>query len=207
MTYIRTILCVFFADLLRTIESNDLGNGLNYIMEATYDNEIPYKEEQDAFFSALRQEEWNQRNRKSGRLKIESVAATNYAFVSRSFIDTVVVDKKSAILWLNSVGCLFIKTVKGITKTLVDSIIASETQSKHICSTPSPQPIFMAIQNELHAAPVVVVNKVQLPSVFVTSEMHTDPVVTPPAGGHTESTPVNKVETPEDIDPNTVVMR
>ena len=196
----------FFADLLRTIESTDLENGFNYIMEATYGNEFPHKAEQDAFFSALRQDEWGQRNRTSGRLKIESIAASNYSFVSVSFIDTVTVDKKAAILWLHYVGCSLVKEVKGITKAIVDSIIASEIPTDPISSAHAPQPIVMSILNELHPAPVVVVSEVQPTSVFVTNEIHARPVEHPTAEVPVESAPANKLEVHENIDPNTVVI-
>ncbi|MDL2307812.1 hypothetical protein LJC48_07340 [Desulfovibrio sp. OttesenSCG-928-C06] len=129
----------FFASLLRTIKSTGLENGINYILDAAYGDDFPHKEEKDTFFSALRQEEWNQRNRASGHLEIESMAAASYHFISVSLVDTITIDKKSAILWLHYSGSNLSKEVKGITKSLVNSIIASEAQPPPT-STPHEQP-------------------------------------------------------------------
>lgn len=114
----------FFAKLLRTIKSSELKTGINYIMENTYDGESPHKLEIDSFFLALSQNDWSQRNRTSGYLEIES-AEVSYSFVSASFSDTIVVNKKAAILWLESLGALRDKEVVGITTGIVDSIINS----------------------------------------------------------------------------------
>ena len=137
----------FFSDLLRTIKSSELERGVNYIMDATYGGEFPHKEGKDTFFSALSQDEWSQRNRTSGYLKIESTTTANYSFISASFIDTITVDKKAAILWLESLGYSLRREVQGISHALVKSILAEKldqpalgisTKSKQKPTSPCP---------------------------------------------------------------------
>lgn len=187
-SYYRNITNSFFADLLRTVKSSDLKNGINYIMDATYGDEFTRDEEADAFFSALAQDEWHEenRNRTTGHLIIQSMAATEYSFVSDSFIDTVMVDKKAAILWLFHEGHRHDKEVKGLSKALVDSIIASGTLPIPTNAHQEPLHISMTVMNEVHQTPIIVQppevsvnieNTVQPTPVNITNEVQPTPVV------------------------------
>lgn len=207
-SYYRTITNSFFADLLRTVKSSDLKNGINYIMDATYGDEFTRNEEADTFFSALAQDEWHEenRNRTTGHLIIQSMAATEYSFVSDSFIDTVMVDKKSAILWLFHEGYRHNKEVKGLSRAIVDSTIASEIQPTPTSGSQEPLHISMTVTNEMHQAPITV----QPPEVTVNIEntvqptpVNVVPVIIPPAEEtKTETVPPNAPENEECVPTN-----
>jgi hypothetical protein len=130
----------FFIDISRIIKISELEKGTDYIIEATYgENWFPFKEEKAAFFYALRQEENSLENwqRTSGLLKINSMEAAGDCHIPHWFFDTVIVDKPTAIIYLNDSGYKLEHEVKGITHSLVTSIINSPPQE----TPPTPETI------------------------------------------------------------------
>ena len=118
----------FFIDISRIIKIAELEKGTDYIIEATYGaSGFPFKEQKEAFFYALRQEENSLENwqRTSGPLKINSMEAAGDCYIPYWFFDTIVVDKAAAIVYLDGSGYRLEHEVKGITHALVASIIDS----------------------------------------------------------------------------------
>lgn len=73
-------------------------------------------------------------------MHIDNIQSGDYSFLINSFIDTAVVDKKSAIKFLLNCGYPFRREVKGITQSLVNSVTRPSTQAAPpVLETTSPQ--------------------------------------------------------------------
>ena len=159
----RTLIVRFFDEISKLIEIDVLEKGFNYIIDATYgENVFPYKEQKESLFSALRQEERSFANfqRTSGQLIIDSIQAVEHFCISESFFDTIVVDKHAAISHIILSGYSFRGPVKGISLALVEHITAKVFAVKNINEanlepinhsqnqdTPAPQ--VLPVQNPL----------------------------------------------------------
>lgn len=126
-----TLMKRFFGEISRIIEISTLEKGINYIIENTYgDIPFPYQNQKESLFTSLREEERSERNwkRTSGLMHIDNIQSVDYTFITLSFIDTVVVNKNSAVNFLFNCGYPMRREVKGITQNLVDSVIKAAVQ-------------------------------------------------------------------------------
>lgn len=144
----------FFGELSRIIKISALENGFDYIIEASYgDEKFPFKEQKESLFRALHQEEYSPHNRqrKSGPREMKTVQAVEYLCVTKSFFDTVVVDKAAAVRFIRYVlDYPFHQDVKDLTRSYAESIKAdSPAQPPHnvpeqiqesCCAVASPEP-------------------------------------------------------------------
>lgn len=127
----RTLLVRFFGELSKIIPVSELEKGIDYIIEATYGEEnFPFAEQKKSLFRALREEERSHENweRTSGPMVIMSMQSVDYFCITESYYDTIVVDKAAAIRYFSSCGYPLRQEVKGVTRSLVKSIINSPEQ-------------------------------------------------------------------------------
>lgn len=148
----RTLIVRFFDEMVKAIEISALEKGFDYIIEATYGEEsnFLFLEQKKLLFQTLYEEERRIDNlqRVSGPLGIESMQAVDYFCVSEFFPDTIVVDKVAAIRHLAACGFPLRQEVKGITQSLVGSIIKATVQET--ASTPTAAPAREEPAAEVH---------------------------------------------------------
>lgn len=118
----------FFRKLSFIIPAHPLKLGLNLILEEAYDNaaEVFHDGRQTLFNSLSKLENadaLNQYSPDSPRLECENTAipAAYYHFITRIFPDTILVERDAAIKYLCDYPLR--KEVKGITRSLVESIL------------------------------------------------------------------------------------
>ena len=151
----------FFRKLSLNIQAKILEDGLNHILEETYEDiDGVFPEERKYLFDTLTQLEKQDTSKQYYDAsdffedKILSLPAAIYHFISHIFSDTVLVDKVAVIRHLRSypLKC----EVKGITNALVNSILNSEPENSfHIAdvkaeASTSPEP---AVQGGIISIP------------------------------------------------------
>ncbi|WP_291441153.1 hypothetical protein [Desulfovibrio sp.] len=121
----------FFFELARRISARELEDGFDYIVESTFDNKSAVSEsEREYLFYPLRLADKNIANvaRIEG-LKEVNVKLSSPDSLAKIFPDTVAVDKTAAIYYLAVVlKYPLVQEVKGITQSLVDSVIKAAAQ-------------------------------------------------------------------------------
>lgn len=131
----------FFFEMARRISAAELEKGFDYIIESTYDNKFSVSEtDREYLFRHIVMSDKNIAN--AARVKgVKDIDLRLSApdVILKIFPDTIAVDKISAIHYLSVVQKYpFDHEVKGITRSLVESVIKAATQeSPHI---PEPQP-------------------------------------------------------------------
>jgi hypothetical protein len=141
--------------LAATVHANALREGVKYIFEITYEDssDIKCHEEIDLLFDKLSEIEKNAKYDFYAIIdaddfeaimdeKIFSIPPTGYNFISQMFSDTILVDTVSAIRQLHFLNIPFRMEVKGITRSLVESVIKSltdETSSANPSIVPPSQ--------------------------------------------------------------------
>lgn len=133
---------MFFRKLSLNIQVNTLREGLNFILEESYEDiDAVFSEERDFLFSTLERlettdvfEQYSQASELFEE-KILSVPISSYHFISHIFYDTVLVDKVAVIFLLRNYPLR--RGVKGITRALVDSIINPQAQEAVAPKTPA----------------------------------------------------------------------
>lgn len=122
----------FFDELRIKTKIDALERGVDFIIECTYGNDcFPFEEEKKVLFASLHEEERLIQNwqRTSGPLHIHFMNSTNYEFISKLLFDSVAVDKIAAIHYFSVIrNYPFIHEVKGITQSLVDSVVRTAKQ-------------------------------------------------------------------------------
>jgi len=147
----------FFRELSTIIFVTDLMDGLNRIIELTYDkndtalhSDIEYLSdglsyiESDLNFGVRRPFTWStnitaERFYEVFKSKVSFISPCTTAFISKIFIDAIVVDKIAAIRELLKCGCYLKREVKGISRALVDRIAAT-LDVFPLEDTPAPLP-------------------------------------------------------------------
>lgn len=116
----------------RLTKVSNLERGYDYVIQATYDDStFPYAEEKSTLFHFLRKEsdKFHRQNKENATMWIRFHQATQYYnFLHEMFADTIVVDKADAIRHLVACGFPLHQEVKGITQSLVDSVIKAAAQ-------------------------------------------------------------------------------
>ena len=163
----------FFRELATIIFVNDLIDGVNRIIELTYgknsdefDEDIEYLIsglsyiESDVNFEIHKPFTWStnitaERFYDAYKSKTSFIAPCTTNFISKMFIDTIVVDKTTAIRYLLIAGYFLQQEVKGISKAIVDRIWASIDTT---ATAPPPQqstaePVFPIVIMEESSSP------------------------------------------------------
>ena len=123
----------FFIKLSAMVNVSALEKGLDYVIEATYDEDaFTFKQQKEDLFYILYLVEKNiaNRARTSGVRDNSTALPVYYDFITRIFPDTILVDTIAAIRQLHAspFHYPFHQEVKGITRGLVDSVINSPPQ-------------------------------------------------------------------------------
>lgn len=129
-----------FSRLAVNIHVNAIRLGLKELLEITYENsaDVKVQAEIDSLLEKLTNIEKNSPYQfpaiePDGFVslmedKMFGITPTAYDFISRLFSDTILVDKVAAILYLDSINFPLAQEVKGITRSLVDSVIKAVAQ-------------------------------------------------------------------------------
>lgn len=123
----------FFQKLSLNIRASILREGLNLILEESYEDiDAVFPEEREFLFSTLKRLETTDFFKQYSQVvelyeeKILSVSTSRYDFISHIFYDTIIVDKVAVIRLLRYYPLR--QEVKGITRALVDAILNSLPQ-------------------------------------------------------------------------------
>jgi hypothetical protein len=157
----------FFRELTTVIFVTDLMDGLNRIIELTYENnDNSLDSEIEYLFSGLSHIEselnfginkpftWavnitHERFYEVYKSKISFIAPCTTDFISKMFIDTIVVDKTAAIRHLLKCGYPFQHEVKGISRALVDRIAATLDAHSQEDTPVAPAPFSIVVPRAL----------------------------------------------------------
>lgn len=151
-----------FSKLAINIHVNAIWLGLKDLLEVTYENssDVQVQAEIDSLLEYLTNIEKNSPYQfpvieSDGFVslmedKILGIPPTAYDFISRLFSDTILVDKVAAILYLDSINFPLAQEVKGITQSLVDSIIKAAAQKAP--PVPATAPALGIVQEESAAS-------------------------------------------------------
>jgi hypothetical protein len=139
----------FFGELAYALPSTALREGLDYIIEATYeDGSTIFPSERELLFAALTEAEkgfnWRQFY-PLDKEKIEvmlndkaySIPRGHYSFISSIFPDTMVVDKLAAVRYLLIEEYPFRQEVKGLTWHYIERVRAALAAENPITFSPS----------------------------------------------------------------------
>lgn len=118
-------LVALLIDPARLHKISALEHGFQTVIKETYDGSFPFQEEKENLFHLMRQENKEYQRQKSSEKiwRIHHWFTTEYNFIHEMFPDTIVVDKAAAIRHLAVCGFPLRQEVKGITRSLVESII------------------------------------------------------------------------------------
>ena len=118
----------FFRRLSLNIHANALKQGLSYILEESYeDTDSVFPEERVFLFNSLHRLEtedfFDQYSPDSALFEkpVCSIPVSSYHFIAHIFVDTIMVDRDSAIRHLRHYPLR--REVKGITRALVESVL------------------------------------------------------------------------------------
>jgi len=131
----------FLVEMSRLICTSEFEKGFDYVIGETYDGDMfPFKEEKERLFSALNLERKaiHIRARTTIRESDFSTALPHFKFILEFFPDTVAVDKAAAVRHLHSCGYSLRREVKGLSHSLVQSIIADVPILQVQDALPSP---------------------------------------------------------------------
>lgn len=130
-------LVALLIDPARLHHISALEQGFQNVIQETYGvGPFPFQEEKENLFHLMRQENEEYQQQKSSEKiwRIHHQFTTEYNFIHEMFPDTIVVDKAAAIHHLAACGFPLRQEVKGITRSLVDSIIKAATQEAPLVS-------------------------------------------------------------------------
>lgn len=143
----------FFFEIARRISVKDLESGFDYIIESTYDSKAAVSDfDREYLFYHLKLVEKNiSRVTRVEGMKDINIKLSAPNVLLKIFPDTIVVDKISAIHYLSVIQKYpFAHEVKGITQSLVDSIIKAAAQKAP--PVPTTAPTLEIIQEESAAS-------------------------------------------------------
>jgi len=123
-------LVALLIDPARLHNISALEQGFQMVIQETYDGPFPFQEEKENLFHLMWQENEEYQQQKSSEKiwRIHHQFTTEYNFIQEMFPDTIVVDKAAAIRHLAACGFPLRQEVKGITRSLVDSVIKAAVQ-------------------------------------------------------------------------------